>query len=84
MASVLPSRWWLALEIIARLKRSNHRAGIATIYAGLGDKDHAFEWLEEAYQSGEWLLTTKVNPEFDALRADPRFAVFLKKIGLEP
>jgi tetratricopeptide (TPR) repeat protein len=73
-----------ALGIIEKLKRANRAVGIATIYTGLGDKDHAFEWLEEAYRSGDWLLTTKVNLEFDKLRADPRFAVFLKKIGLEP
>jgi TolB-like protein/Tfp pilus assembly protein PilF len=47
---------------------------IAVIYAGLGEKDKAFEWLEKAYeQHEEWLEFIKVESMFDGLRSDPRF-----------
>jgi len=49
----------------------------AEIYAMLGEKDHAFEWLERSP-----LLSLKVNPRFDSLRSDPRFAVLTRRAGL--
>jgi serine/threonine-protein kinase len=75
-----------AEQIIERLKQAGAAASfsLATVYAGLGDRDHALQCLEEAYASGEFLLTVKVNPEFDVLRSDPRFPALLKKIGLNP
>jgi len=55
----------------------------ALIYAGLGDKDRAFAWLEKAYtERSVWLLWLKVDPKFDSLRADPRFAEFVHRVGL--
>jgi hypothetical protein len=55
---------------------------IAQTYAGLGEVDHAFEWLERAYAEGCWLGTLKVAPVFDGLRGDPRFARLLQRAGL--
>ena len=47
---------------------------IALVYAGLGEKDRAFEWLEKGFEGREfWLTTVQVNPLFDPLRSDPRF-----------
>jgi len=58
---------------------------IATAYAGLGDKDKAFQWLETAYRDRvDWMSYLKVDPEFDPLRADPRFADLLRRVGLPP
>lgn len=58
-------------------------AHIAAIYAALEDKDQAFAWLEKAFlarsRSLAWL---DVAREWDGLRADPRFAVLRKKVGL--
>jgi tetratricopeptide (TPR) repeat protein len=55
----------------------------ALIYAGLGDKDQAFAWLEKGYQERafqmQWLV---VEPRWDSLRSDPRFAELIRKIGL--
>ncbi|MEJ2130376.1 MAG: tetratricopeptide repeat protein, partial [Gammaproteobacteria bacterium] len=51
---------------------------IAMVYAGLGDRDAAFEWLDEAREararSVAWLGVTR---EFDGLRGDPRWATLL-------
>jgi tetratricopeptide (TPR) repeat protein len=57
---------------------------VATIYAGLGDNDQAFAWLEKADEDRSgWLgLWLKVDPKFDNLRPDPRFRDLLRRIGL--
>ena len=56
---------------------------IAIIYAGLGEKEQAFGWLEKAYQERSRPLGgLKVNPVWDNLRSDPRFADLLRRIGL--
>jgi tetratricopeptide (TPR) repeat protein len=56
---------------------------IAVVYAGLGDKDQAFAWLEKAYQDRSFfLIWLKVEPCFDSLRSDPRFADLVRRIGL--
>ena len=56
---------------------------VAIIYLGLGQVDTAFEWLEKAYQErSSWLVSLKVEPMFDTLRADPRFVDLVKRVGL--
>ncbi len=51
-------------------------------YLGLGDKDHAFEWLEKAYSQHSNIITMlKVDPAFDPLREDPRFTNLLRRAG---
>jgi serine/threonine-protein kinase len=58
---------------------------IALIYAGLGENDEAFAWLEKAYEEHAfhmgWL---KVEPRWDSLRSDPRFQELVRKVGLTP
>jgi serine/threonine-protein kinase len=58
----------------------------ATIYTGLGEKDQAFAWLEKVYEEhgGRELGEVRVNPMFDSLRSDPRFASLLRRVNLEP
>lgn len=57
--------------------------GSAALYAVLGDKDHAFDMLERAYQRHElWLVYLKVDPVWDNLRTDPRFQTFLHRVRL--
>jgi len=56
---------------------------IATVYAGLGEKDKAFEFLERAYQerslSISWHL--KADLRIDNLRSDPRFQDLVRRVG---
>jgi hypothetical protein len=54
----------------------------ATDYAMLGDKDAAFAALEKAFASRESVVDSKIDPELDNLRSDPRFADLLRRIGL--
>jgi len=59
---------------------------VAMIYAGLGDKGKAFEWLEKSYDdrsigAGQ---SIKMDPAFDPLRSDPRFADLLRRMNLQP
>jgi tetratricopeptide (TPR) repeat protein len=56
---------------------------MAGIYAGLGEKDQAFEWLYKAYEEGEW-LSLKLDPFLDNLRSDPRFQELLRRLNLPP
>ena len=46
---------------------------MATIYAGLGDKEKAFAWLEKAYEDRSIVSVgyTKTNAMLDPLRSDP-------------
>jgi serine/threonine-protein kinase len=55
----------------------------AIIYAGLGEKDKAFEWLEKAYEERS-IGAVKVNPIYDPLHSDPRFADLLRRMNLQP
>jgi tetratricopeptide (TPR) repeat protein len=77
-----------AHKIIAELIRhvSKDEVGryeIALVYAGLGDKDDAFAWLEEAYKThSEGLTNLKIDPCLDPLRSDPRFSDLLRRTGL--
>ena len=44
------------------------------IYAGLGEKDQAFAWLEKAYDDrSSYMVYLKVEPMLDRLRSDSRF-----------
>jgi tetratricopeptide (TPR) repeat protein len=56
---------------------------IALVYAGLGEKDEAFAWLEKAYEERSFQLQwLNVEPRWDSLRSDPRFADLIRRIGL--
>ncbi len=58
---------------------------MALIYAGLGEKDLAFTWLEKAYEERPFDLSyIKAEPRMDSLHSDPRFQDLLRRIGLPP
>jgi len=59
-------------------------AFVASIYARLGENDRAFEWLAKAYQERDSeVVFLKVEPVWDNLRSDPRYADLLRRVGLE-
>jgi serine/threonine-protein kinase len=56
---------------------------IAEVYAWRGEKDKAFEWLERAYAQNDGGLTfIKADPLMKPLHSDPRYAAFLRKMGI--
>jgi serine/threonine protein kinase/TolB-like protein/Tfp pilus assembly protein PilF len=57
---------------------------IATIYAGLGNKEKAFEFLEQAYQerSSDLPYLLKFDLRIDNLRSDPRCQDLVRRVGL--
>lgn len=56
---------------------------VASAYAYLGDHDRALEWLEKLFaERGAWIRGLKVQPQWDPLRADPRFQRLLRRAGL--
>jgi TolB-like protein/Tfp pilus assembly protein PilF len=55
----------------------------ATIYAGLGEKDAAFDWLGRACDAHDaGLIWIKWDPQLENLRTDPRFQKLLSRVGL--
>ena len=55
----------------------------ALVYAGLGNKDKAFEWLIKATDDREgWVTFINAEPMLDNLRSDTRFEGLLRRIGL--
>lgn len=57
---------------------------IATIHAGLGEKEAAFAELQRAESEGDWRMTAHIKKDFmlDELRGDPRFAELLGRMNL--
>jgi DNA-binding winged helix-turn-helix (wHTH) protein/TolB-like protein len=55
----------------------------AAIYAGLGDRDRAFELIERALNAhDDRLLWIKVDPRFNNLRDDGRYNELLRRMNL--
>jgi hypothetical protein len=56
---------------------------VATIYAGLGDKDQAFLWLDKAAEEGTLSVFDRLDLVFDALSPDPRVDAFRRRLDLQ-
>ena len=55
------------------------------IYAGLGDKDRAFQALERMAAVNWWRAATwMMRPEMAVLRGDPRVADLRERLGVPP
>jgi TolB-like protein/Flp pilus assembly protein TadD len=56
---------------------------VATVYAGLGEKAAALDWLEKAVSAhSPNMVQLLIRPTWDSLRAEPRFAAILKRVPL--
>jgi hypothetical protein len=57
---------------------------VSVIYAGLRQNQKTLTNLERAHtERAVFLVWLKVNPRFDFLRGEPRFAELVKSIGLK-
>ncbi len=58
---------------------------VALAYACLQDTKQAFAWLERAMQErATAMIYLRVEPQFDMLKADKRFAELLRRLNLAP
>ena len=49
----------------------------------MGDRALALDWLEKSYQHHDyWMLFINVDPEYDAIRSDPRFQAIIHRLGI--
>jgi len=73
------------LDELRRISKGRDPAPIrvALVHIALGETDHAFEWLEKALAARDWQMAMlNVEPAFDALRSDHRFAPLVERVGL--
>ena len=64
-------------------KRYVSAYNMGVLYAGLGERDEAFRWLEKVEEDrSEWFALINVDPRLDGLHGDARFAGILRKVGL--
>ncbi len=55
---------------------------IAVVYAGLGDRDRAFQWLDKALDDRSSLLVYwRMDPRIWSLRSDPRVPALLRRMN---
>ncbi len=77
-----------AAQILARLQtfpmnREVSPFYLAMIHAGLGDKDLALEWLENACKERyNWVVWLRTEPMFESLRGEEKFLELARRIGL--
>jgi tetratricopeptide (TPR) repeat protein len=55
----------------------------AAVQTSLGNKDEAFKWLDQTIDRRFGpMIYLKVNPIWDPLRSDPRFAEYVHRVGV--
>ncbi len=76
-----------ALKILDQLKELSKQHYVsaysfAVLYVGLGDKEEALRWLEQAYQdrAGNDIGWIRVDSILNSLHGDPRFEAIAEKI----
>ena len=77
-----------ALAILARLRkeaetdRTQRTTGVARIYAALGERARALDYLEHSRESFGYVQRLR-DPQWDSLRTEPRFIALLKRMGMD-
>ena len=68
---------------LSKVDRPPNRYGLGLAYLALGDRDRGFKWLNDALDARElpapW---TKVSPNFDGVRSDPRFIALVHRLDI--
>jgi TolB-like protein/Tfp pilus assembly protein PilF/predicted Ser/Thr protein kinase len=72
-------------EILAVRARENLAlpTEVVQLYLYAGDKDHALEWLERAYEARDPNLPYLRLPMYDSVRSEPRFQALFRRLNLE-
>lgn len=76
--------WQKQLDLAIERSKRQHVSSIiiAGYYARLGEREQAIQWLEKAYEERDAMIWLKVDPRWDGLRSDPRFADLIRRVGL--
>jgi len=71
-------------ELVSPSRRSYVAAyDVATVYAGLNQRDCSVTWLQKAHDEHSiWLPFMGVDPKLKSLHSDPNFALLLEQMGL--
>ena len=74
----------IARELEAKFKTGEAEGrDVAVVYAGLGENDKVFEWLEKDFQNrSSSIVELRSEVPFMPLRNDPRFKNLLRRMGL--
>jgi hypothetical protein len=74
------------LDHLSELSRTSYVApyNVALIYAGLNNRESAFEWLNRAYEARSYILAVYLSTDarLDNLRSDARFDELIQRVGL--
>jgi eukaryotic-like serine/threonine-protein kinase len=79
-----------ALKALRQLKELSRRRYVSVyefgvLYAGLGERNEAFRWLERVGEDrSEFFAVVNVDPRLEVLHSDPRFRALRRAVGLEP
>ena len=58
---------------------------LAVCYAGMGDRNEAFRWLEKGFEErSSGIVYMRGDPLLGPLHGDPRFNKMLVAMGLKP
>ena len=82
---LLPTEHVLLLKQLEERSRRGYASeyDLAIVYAGLGEKDRAFEWLAKSCNNRDKdLVSLAADLELDSLRSDSRFQDLLRCVGL--
>jgi eukaryotic-like serine/threonine-protein kinase len=83
----IPGSWSGDAQGYLRLMLDRRTTGapteVAEVYALMGDRNKAFEYLEKAYAEQDAELMACIRfPAFDVLKSDPRYGEFMRRLGL--
>jgi tetratricopeptide (TPR) repeat protein len=77
-----------AKKILEQLKERSQQTyvqpmAMAMIHTGLGNRNEAFDWLGRAFEDrSAGLVYLRVDPVFEPIATDPRFAELIRRVGL--
>ena len=76
-----------ARKILAELEGQKEPRGVgsalAELYLATGDSERALQWLEQTAPGDTLFNWVRVDPAFDPLRNNPRFAAVLSRVGVK-
>jgi len=83
--SVAMTEWTRGLERLAKQGEVVEPGLLAYLYSIQGQPDRAFAWLEKSMESHSSAPPAfQVDPTYDELRSDPRYAQLIHRVGLSP